>query len=209
MSYDPSDAEYDEFYDAIARELYPEHKAQAINEFTSERLRSFYLGNPMVMRPAVDAIQEGKRLMAESHFAAALVFFAIAVELLLKATVLKPVVYGLVHSESLADVVVEQTLGQTGFNRYIKLLSKLYFEFAEIDIKSVVRSGASEDLLSECAFLQSTRNKIIHQGATCGQVEANSGLQVAIAVFQMIVVPMLGALRLSVGEKGVIQAAQV
>jgi hypothetical protein len=30
MSYDPTDATRDEMYDQIGRELYPEHKAQAM-----------------------------------------------------------------------------------------------------------------------------------------------------------------------------------
>jgi len=32
MSYDPYDGARDEMYDEIARELYPEHKTQAIGE---------------------------------------------------------------------------------------------------------------------------------------------------------------------------------
>ena len=46
MSYDPSDAARDDFFESIAQELYPEHKAQAISEFTAERRRSFYVANP-------------------------------------------------------------------------------------------------------------------------------------------------------------------
>jgi hypothetical protein len=117
------------------------------------------------MRPAVDAIQEGKRLSQAGYHAASLVFFVTAVELLLKATVLKPVVYGLVHNETLADVIVGQTFGQSGFDRYTKLLSRLYAEFANLDISSVVRPGEKQSLLAECTVLQTVRNKIIHQGA--------------------------------------------
>jgi hypothetical protein len=56
MSYDEQDAAMDEFYEQISRELYPDHKQQAIQEFTAERLRSFYVQSPNVMRPAVEAI---------------------------------------------------------------------------------------------------------------------------------------------------------
>jgi len=205
MSYDPSDAVQDEFYNAIARELYPEHKAQAIGEFTSERLRSFYQANPTVMRPAVDSIQEGKRLNAEGHSSAGLVFFVTAIELLLKATVLKPVIHGLVHSEALAEVVVEQTLGQSGFDRYTKLLSRLYLEFVGVDITSIARPGANQNLLSECTSLQTMRNKIIHQGATCTLEQAELASSVAVAVYEKIVTPLLLALGLTVVEKGVIE----
>ncbi|WP_169709471.1 hypothetical protein [Deferrisoma camini] len=57
MSYDEQDAAMDEFYDQISKELYPEHKEQAIEEFTQEKLKSYYLQNPGVMRPAVEATE--------------------------------------------------------------------------------------------------------------------------------------------------------
>jgi len=205
MSYDPTDAAADEYYEAISRELYPEHKMQAIREFTAERLRSFYVSNPRVMRPAVDAIQEGKRLSQAGHHAASLIFFVTAVELLLKATVLKPVVYGLVHSETLAEVIVEQMFGQSGFDRYIKLLSRLYTEFANLDINTVVRPGEKQSLLAECATLQTARNKIIHQGAKCSPEQATVALGVAVAVYERIVFPVLSALGLTVIEEGTIE----
>ncbi|GLI36911.1 hypothetical protein KI811_14830 [Geobacter hydrogenophilus] len=205
MSYDERDAAFDEMYEQIGRELYPDHKVQAINEFTAERLRSFYISNPRVMRPAVDALQEGKLLFNSSHHSAAVVFFVTAIELLLKATVLKPVVHGLIHIEGLANIVVQQTLGQTGFERYEKLLSQLYSELAGIELKSIERNGSKEKLLAECKSLQELRNKIIHQGATCGPEQAKLGLNVSVAVYELIVRPMLFKLGLTVIEEGVIQ----
>lgn len=198
----------DDLHDAIARELYPEHKERAIGEFTKERLRAYYKGNPRVMRPAVDAIQEGKRLAENGHHSAALVFFVTAIELLLKATVLKPVVHGLVHNTALADIIVEQALGQTGFDRYTKLLSKLYVELAAIDINAITRPASNKKLLTECETLQRERNKIIHQGATCAPDLAQEGLHVAVAVYEQIVRHMLHALGLTVIEEGTIVLAQ-
>jgi len=84
MSYDENDAAWDSFAERFARENYPEHRAEAIEEFTHERLRSFYVDHPNVMSPAVMAPQEGKALHTLQHSSAAVVFFASAVELLLK-----------------------------------------------------------------------------------------------------------------------------
>lgn len=58
MSYDEHDATMDEMYERIGDELYPERRIQAIGEFTADRLASYYLANPMVMRPAVDALPQ-------------------------------------------------------------------------------------------------------------------------------------------------------
>jgi len=166
MSYDPFDEARDEMYAEIARELYPDHKTQAIDEFTSERLQSYYVANPMVMRPAVDAIQQGRQLQKKEHDAAALIFFVTAIELLLKATLLKPVMHGLIHSPGLAEIIVQQAVNQPGFDRYTKLLAKLFHALVDLDISTVKREGNSEPLLTECTACQALRNKIIHQGAS-------------------------------------------
>ena len=41
MSYDLHDEARDAMYDEISRELYADHKAQAITEFTTSRLQSY------------------------------------------------------------------------------------------------------------------------------------------------------------------------
>ena len=202
MTTDAYDVARDEMYDQIGQELYPDHKAQAIQEFTAERLRSFYTANSTVMRPAVDALQEGKKLREANHHAAAVVFFVTAIELLLKATLLKPVVHGLVHNEGLANVIVQQALNQAGFDRYTDLLEKLFRELTGIEIKKVTRSGALNTLIVECTAQQTVRNKIIHQGATCGAIESEKALAVSVAVYESIVHPMLAHLGLTVVEHG-------
>jgi hypothetical protein len=202
MNHDPLDEARDAMYDEISRELYPDHKTRAINEFTTERLQSYYTSHPRVMRPAIDAIQEGRRLQANDHSSAAVVFFVTAIELLLKATLLKPVVHGLVHSEGLAEVIVQQALGQPGFDRYTKLLAKLFNELVGLDITTVARLGASELLLMECTAQQLLRNKIIHQGAAATSEQAEMARFVSVAVYELVVHPMLAHLGLQVVEHG-------
>lgn len=202
MSYDETDAAWDEFYDKISEELYPEHKDQAITEFTKERLQSFYLKNPKVMRPAVDAIQEGKKLQENQHYSAALIFFVSAIEILLKATLLKPVIYGLIHNEDLADVIVKNTLGQSGFNRYEGLLSKIFQEQAGVKLSSVNRESSNKPLLIECKEMQDIRNKIVHQGSKCLSDQAELSRLVTVAVFELIVRPVLYSIDLTVIERG-------
>lgn len=205
MSYDEHDAAADEFYDQISKELYPDHKEQAISEFTEERLRSFYVKSPFVMRPAVDSLQQGKRLLSLEQEAPALVFFVSAIELLLKSTLLKPVVYGLVHHEPLAEIIVRHTLGQSGFDRYEGLLSELFLGLAKMNIKDIKREGSEERLLDECKKLQKIRNDIIHRGEKCSKSDAELAMEVSVAVFELIVRPMLYSLGLTVIERGEIK----
>ena len=208
MSYDETDAAMVEFYEQISKELYPEHKQQAIEEFAAERLRSFYIQHPNVVRPAVDAVQEAKTLLAMERFAPALVFSASAFELLLKATLLRPVVYGLVHHEALAELLVQRVVGrQTDIGRYEGLLARLFEELAAINLTSICREGVTTPLMKEAKELQGLRDRILHQGAPCSREEAERAFSVAVGIFEKIVVPMVGALKLRVGEKGVIEAA--
>jgi HEPN domain-containing protein len=208
MSYDEHDAARDEFYEQISRELYPEHKQQAIQEFTAERLRSFYIQYPNVMRPAVDAVQEAKALLAAQRYSPALVFSASAFELFLKATLLRPVVYGLVHHDALAELVVQRVVGkQTDIERYEGLLARLFDELAGIELGAICREGARTRLMNEAKQLQGLRDRILHRGEHCSREDAERAFQVAVAIYEEIVVPMVGALQLEVGEKGVIAPA--
>jgi len=202
MSYDPEDAAMDEFYDQISKELYPEHKEQAIEEFTEEKLKSYYQQNPNVMRPAVDAIQEGNWQLEQKRYSPALVFYVTAIELLLKATLLRPVLYGLIHNEGLAEIMIKHILGQTGVERYEMLLAQLFDKLANIDVKQIYREGAQSKLFVECRELQKIRNTIIHQGVFCTENDAKKGNLVAVAVFEQIVQPMLSSIGLTVIEKG-------
>jgi hypothetical protein len=204
MSYDENDAARDEFYEQLSRELYNDHKQQAIAEFSADRLKSFYIQHPNVMRPAVDALQEGKWLQGKDRFSAALVFYVSAIELLLKATLLRPVVYGLVHHDGLAEIVVKHTLGQTGFDRYERLLAELFSNLAKINIKEIRRDGSTVKLLEECHALQRKRNNVIHQGARYPASDAEDARVVAVAVYDKIVTPMLFSIGLTVIEKGAI-----
>jgi hypothetical protein len=205
MSYDAHDAAMDDMYERISDELYPEHKSQAIGEFTADRLRSFYVDNPGVMRPAVDALLEAQRLQDNGHAAAAVVFAVSCTELLLKAAILTPVMHGLVHIESLADVVVENTLSGPGYARYAKLLARLFTEFVGIDIHSLRRPESTATLLAECDAQRGLRNRIVHSGAVATEEQASAGVAIATAVFNQVVNPMLHQLGLTVEEAGQIR----
>src|SRR5262245_31974243 len=101
MSYDEYDAQTDAPWGAASEALYPEHFERAVAEFTSERLQSFYLAHRDVARAPLGALSKARGLLG-NHPEAALVFAAIAVEVGLRAAVLRPITYGLVHNEDLA-----------------------------------------------------------------------------------------------------------
>jgi len=202
MSYDYHDAAMDEAYERLSEELYPEHKAQAILEFTYERLRSYYLQHKDLLVPAVRTYRLAESLLQAKQSAAALAFSASAVELFLKACLLRPVVAGLVHSESVADLVVESALSQTGFKRYEKLLAGLFKELTRLEIGRIRRPDAKKPLLEEASALQDRRNAVMHRGAEITEAEAAEAFSVASAVFNEVLAIVLSELCLSIKKGG-------
>ena len=199
---EPQDYAWEEFYDQIRKDMYPEHKEQAIEEFTEDRLKSYYQQNPDVMRPAVEAILEGKWQLEHKRYPPALVFHVTAIELLLKATLLRPVLYGLIHNEGLAEIMTNNILGQTSVERYEDLLAQLFDNLANINVKQITREGAKDTIFVECRELQRIRNFIIHRGDFCTETEAEKGKLVSTAVFDKIVRPLLSSIGLTVIENG-------
>lgn len=202
MSYTAEDAAWDEAYDRMSEELYPGHKAQAIVEFSYERLRSYYVKNTDVLVPAGRSFKIAKALLSSEQPAAALVFATSSMELFLKGALLRPVVYGLVHSDALAELVVDAALSQTGFRRYEKLLAGMFKEIAGVDIADVRREGVDTSLLAEAGSLQSRRNGVIHQGHEATQAQADEAISIATAVFTQILGPVLSELGLSLQKGG-------
>lgn len=209
MSYGPEDAAWDEAYENMSRQLYPEHRELAIAEFTRKRLRSYYVANPTVLKPAVRAFKEAKSLLGAGHHEAALVFAASATELFLKATLLRPVVYGLVHSEGLAELVVTTALSQTGFKRYERLLAKLFFELAGIELRMLVRKHGSRPLLDEASEIQDLRNAVVHRGQAVPQEQAKLAVDIATLVFNLVLAEVIASLGFSVKEGGLLVDAEV
>lgn len=198
MSYDEWDAAQDAYYDQIGIE--------AVAGFTRQRLVSYYDDHDHVMLPAQRALQEGDLLLLAQHPSAAIVFFASSTELFLKATLLKPLVHGLVHNDKMADIIVNHALGQTGFTRYQSLFAKLFNEIVDRDLVGIRRSASSAPLVYECSVLAAQRNDVLHKGLVFGNEEATAARSIAHAVYESLVQPMVDALGLHILKDGTLSS---
>ena len=127
-------------------------------------MRSYYVANKELLVPAVSTFKRSKELLELKQPQAALVFAVSTIELFLKACLLRPVVAGLVHSETLAELVVDASLAQAGYKRYEKLLAGLFRELLSSEIGALKRVDSQKPLLEEASALQDQRNAIIHRG---------------------------------------------
>jgi hypothetical protein len=198
MSNNYYDDAMDDFYDRMSEELFPEHKEIAIEQFIEERMQSYYLKHPHIIKAPMDCSNHANELMHISP-RCALVMYTTAIELYLKSVLLKPVLYGMVHNESVATLIMEASTGQSGFNRYNKLLNALCLHAANIDLSSIT-GMQSKPILKEAEEIQNIRNKVIHQGYAATDDEMDMAKNIAYLMLTEVVEPVLNNLELVISS---------
>ena len=190
MSMDWYEAEqeqaYSEFVDSLVAELYDEHKERAIEVFVSERLSSYYKDHAHIAEHAISFLKNA-RLHKESDPVASLIYSSTATEVVLKTVLLKPIVYGLVHTESLAELIASSLVRQTGIDRFKELVFGIlehHIEFEE-GIQKYCRDGSEVPLWKERENLQKVRNAVLHQAKPCSENDAELSLEVALAFIRL------------------------
>jgi hypothetical protein len=215
MSYDPEEARLDaaregyeneigaQYLREYGFELYPEHSVEAIKEFTAERLQSYYVANPNLAAPALDALLEAQSLLA-SYPRPSLVIATTAMELAVKVVLLKPIVFGLVHIEGLAGFITDLTTKHTGMERFQSLLTAILAQFGGVDLKSFTRQRSTKTLWEEMDHVQAVRNRAIHRGETVSIANANLAVEVASTLLKELFPQVLSKLDLHLHEPGLV-----
>lgn len=199
MSYDDyydSDADYDQYM----AELYQEHKKEALQEFTTERLQSYFLKNPDLAVKAIRMLVEARQLL-EASPAAALVFASSAMELGLKMVLLRPVVYGLVHTDSTAGLVTDLTLAHVGMERFRNLLFRILTDHGGVDLPTLTRPGEAKTLWQEITEVGDERNRVLHRGEEASEEQAHRAINVAALLLENIFPALVARLGLHLHER--------
>ncbi len=202
MSMTPDEAAYEEWMDQLRNDFFEEFTEEFEEKYSDELLISYYLEDPNIMRPAVDAIQEGNSLLEKKHFSASLIFHMSAVELLLKSTLLEPIMFGLITSRTVATMLIVKTMKRSGFDQYILLVNEILKTLAELDLNLICREGQQIPWREECKILQKKRNAIVHRGEKCTKKEAENAKAVCTATYELIVKQMLYSIGLTVIDNG-------
>jgi len=172
-------------YDEYMSDLYEDHAKQAIEEFTGERLCSYYSRNELLAKPAFDFLSEAKK-QNELNPTVGLLFAVIATEAGLKATLLKPIVYGLVHDELAASLITDLTVSHTGMDRYRTLLLHILQEHGGVDLNTFKRAESCKTLWEELKEVQKIRNFIMHRADKASRENADLALDVASEILEKI-----------------------
>lgn len=192
--------------DEIAREewmadLVEQVSQEAVDQFAFDRLRSYYLDHPDVAVNAITTFREAEKVEHISA-SAAVVLYTTSIELGLKVALLKPVVYGLVHSESVADLVSDLAVKHNGIDRFKPILASILAEYGEIDFNVFTIDGHKKTVWEEISHLQSVRNSIVHRGEASSAEHVALARQVATVVFGSFFVSVLQSLGLKYVKGG-------
>lgn len=204
-----SDAEAEAAYDQMRKDLMPELYeefaegvlsgkddlyGEIIEQFTSERLQSFYLSNPNVAERAIGALEEARSLRS-THLSAALVFAAIAIEVGLRKTLLIPILHGMVSIDSAATLVAALVPDQHN-DSFKKALFGILKEIGNVDILNIKRTGCTQTLWDEIANVRVQRNEVIHGGNPVSSSDAERAIEVASMVVETLFPQVICALGL-------------
>ncbi len=195
MSYTDEDAQADAYYEKLYNELGPEWaeehaselNTQAIQNFTNERLQSYYLKHPDMAGAALAMMGEMGSL-AGGHRIAALLFATSAAEITIKRLLVTPMLNGLVHNETVADLVMGIMPRETGSEGFKTLLFGVLNKVAGVDLATYRRSGSNRTLWDEWKQLQRERNNLIHDG-TAPSAETLTFFDSVAAEFLNVIFP--------------------
>lgn len=198
-----AEAAYDRLYRELGpqwardhdQELFEEHYEEAVKEFTSERLQSYYVAHPKLAGPARQSLLYAQSLMP-SFSQAALVFAVTATELAVKTVLLKPIIFGLVHTENLASFITDLTTQHTGMSRFQTLLTEILAQFGGVNLRTFKRATSAKTLWQEIGEVQKARNAVIHRGETASTAEADLAISVAATLLSEIFPQILANLGL-------------
>jgi len=174
----------------FAHEFFEDNYEEAVRVFTAERLQSYYVEHPDLALPALETLNYARSVMP-AHPRAALVFGAASTELVIKNVLLRPLISGLVHIEDLALLVVEQSLNQTGLDRFQKLLAGIVSEFSSIELNTFKRSGSGQTLWHEIKTVQEARNGVVHRGESAEEEMATRSIEIADTLLTVVLPDIL------------------
>jgi len=188
-----------ELYEDFAREVLSGKNdlyGEIIDQFTSERLQSFYLEHPNVAERARNVLQEA-RVLKVIHPTAALLFAAIAIEVGLKTTLLKPILHGIVNVDSAATLVASLVPDQHN-DTFRKVLFGILKEVGGVDLLAYKRPGYDQTLWEETAKLRKQRNEVMHKAVEVTMADAERSIEIASTVIEVLFPKVITELHLKI-----------
>ncbi|MHC5053961.1 MAG: hypothetical protein ACYTKD_04510 [Planctomycetota bacterium] len=197
---------WDSHYEDVMADLaYEDQRDRNIEEFKRESLQSYYRDNSEVAKGAFDSLTEARQLLDAGHFTASYLFAAIAIEAAFREALVKPVVYGLIHNEELAEEIVEQGFKLAPMARLKSLVHGVVSEYGGVDMKAYKRPDAPSTLSKEIESIRKLRNTTAHRGDPVDEEKASHAVAVAQHVLEVLLPTVLEVFCIGFDEGGAVK----
>jgi len=194
MSMDEWEAQQDEALSALYSEFredpdtrssfYEELFDEIVRDFTDARLRSYFMAHPELAMPAAQALADARALVP-THTTGGFLFGAIAAEVALRAVLLKPILYGLVHSDTAAALITKAAIAYQD-EGFTKVLLDLLGSFGGADPRAWYRVNGGPKLWDEMLAVRTKRNGVMHRAESATDVEARLAIDVAACIIELL-----------------------
>ena len=194
MSMDEWEAAQDEALSALYSEFredpdtrnsfYEELYDEIVQDFTEARLRSYFVANPELAMPAARALADARTLVP-THTTGGFLFGAIAAEVALRAVLLKPILYGLVHSDTAAALITKAAIAYQD-EGFTKVLLDLLASFGGVDPRTWYRATGGQKLWDEILVVRTKRNGVMHRAESATDADAELAINVAACIVEQL-----------------------
>ncbi|MGA2336744.1 MAG: hypothetical protein ABSG08_15360 [Terriglobales bacterium] len=166
-------------WDDWARDEYELEMAnRAVEEFQIDRLQSYYKAHSDLAEKSIGKLDEARALLPVSPNAA-LVLAMTSLEVGFKSIVVRPIMTGLVHNESLSEFVTEVFVKGAKPDGVLEMVSRVLKEYASIDLQNVIVGSHKKSYWEEMTQWQKVRNAVLHRAETCSKEDAGRVIELA------------------------------
>jgi hypothetical protein len=189
-------------WDDWARDEYELEMAnRAVEEFQIDRLQSYYKAHSDLAEKSIGKLDAARALSPVSPNAA-LVLAMTSLEVGFKSIVVRPIMTGLVHNESLSEFVTEVFVKSAKPDGVLEMVGRVLKEYASIDLQNVIVGNHKKSYWEEMTQWRKVRNAVLHRAETCSKEDAARVIELADYLRGVLFPELLkGNLRVSPGMK--------
>jgi hypothetical protein len=186
---------FDDGYDSGRDEYEMEIANRAIEEFRTERLQSFYKDHKELALKPIHLGKEARSVLEESP-SAALVLATSSIEVGLKSIILRPIISGLVHEESLASLVTDVFVKSAKQDGVLKIVYQVLKQYASIDLQQMTLPQHNKPYWAEISEAQDLRNGVVHRAEACSKQDAERVIELAEYLWNVIFLEIIKSIGL-------------
>jgi hypothetical protein len=183
-----AEAAHEEHLDELRREwedeYADEYRREGEQNFVNRRLAAYFLRHPEMDARAKKRCEDARALLTVSYDACTVLAYS-ATEVGFKNLLLKPIVYGFVNSDHVADLVstaiVSSNREETRLRAFVNLL---FVNMISVDLEAIDLAGQKQSLWGHIEVSQRKRNLILHRAESAQRGDAEHAVDLASLIVE-------------------------